>query len=128
LKAGYLDMVRASLVGAILANLLLALGIAFFTGGLRFHDQRFNPTAARTYSSMMFLAALSMTVPSTFSRFFGPNESIRQEQTLNLGIAILLLVAYALYILFSLKTHTSSFASVDSGGEAHDHGEHWSVA
>jgi Ca2+:H+ antiporter len=43
LRAGYLDMVRASLVGAILANLLLALGMAFFMGGLRFHEQRFNP-------------------------------------------------------------------------------------
>src|SRR5207247_6081894 len=64
LKAGYLEMVRASLVGAILANLLLALGAAFLLGGFRFHDQRFNPTAARTYSTMMFLAAISMTVPS----------------------------------------------------------------
>src|SRR6185503_15894392 len=70
LRAGYLDMVRASLVGAILANLLLALGIAFVTGGLRFHDQKFNPAAARAYSSMMFLAAVSLTVPSAFSRVF----------------------------------------------------------
>src|ERR1041385_8606622 len=51
LRAGYLDMVRASLVGAILANLLLALGVAFFTGGLRFHDKKFNPTAAPTRDS-----------------------------------------------------------------------------
>ena len=51
LKAGYLDMVRASLVGAILANLLLALGAAFLLGGLRFHEQRFSSTAARAYST-----------------------------------------------------------------------------
>src|SRR5215510_9294687 len=126
LKAGYLEMVRASLVGAILANLLLALGVGFLTGGLRFHDQRFNPTAARAYSSMMFLAAVSMTVPSAFSRVFAPNEVIRQEQLLNIGIAVLLLIAYALYILFSLRTHTSSFASVDAGDEAHHEGL-WSV-
>ncbi|HEU4432571.1 MAG TPA: hypothetical protein VFR51_04195, partial [Pyrinomonadaceae bacterium] len=50
LKAGYLEMVRASLVGAILANLLLALGVSFLLGGLRYHEQRFNPTAARAYS------------------------------------------------------------------------------
>src|SRR5438067_11394467 len=56
LRAGYLDMVRASIVGAILANLLLALGAAFLAGGLRFHDQKFNPTAGRAYSKMMFLA------------------------------------------------------------------------
>src|SRR5213596_3769938 len=64
LRAGYLDMVRASLVGAIIANLLLALGMAFLLGGLRHHDQRFNPTASRAYSTMMFVAAVSMIVPS----------------------------------------------------------------
>ena len=126
LKAGYLEMVRASLVGAILANMMLALGVAFLVGGLRFHQQRFNPTAARAYSTMMFLAAVSMTVPSAFSRVFAPHEVIRQEQLLNIGIAVLLLIAYGLYILFSLRTHTSTFASVDSGHEAH-HGEQWSI-
>lgn len=126
LKAGLLEMVRASLIGAILANLMLALGIAFLLGGLRYHEQRFNATAARAYSTMMFLAAVSMTVPSAFSRVFGPNEVIRQEQLLNIGIAVLLLVAYALYILFSLRTHTSSFASVEPATHA-DHEEHWSV-
>ena len=127
LKAGLLEMVRASLVGAILANLMLALGVSFLLGGLRYHEQRFNQTAARAYSTMMFLAAVSMTVPSAFSRVFGPNEVIRQEQLLNIGIAVMLLIAYALYILFSLRTHTASFASVDTGHEAH-HEEQWSVA
>ena len=128
LKAGYLDMVRASLVGAILANLLLALGIGFLSGGFRYHEQRFNPLAARAYSTMMFLAAVSMSVPSAFSRVLAPNEVIRQEQLLNVGIAILLLVAYGLYILFSLKTHSSAFASLDTEhGSAH-HEEQWGIA
>lgn len=126
LKAGLLDMVRASLVGAILANLLLALGVAFFTGGLRYHEQRFNPTAARAYSTMMFLAAVSMIVPSGFSRVFAPNEVIRQEQLLNIGIAVVLLIAYALYILFSLRTHSSAFASVDTEQDA-EHQAQWSI-
>ena len=128
LKAGYLDMVRASLVGAILANLLLAMGIAFLTGGLKFHEQKFNPTAARAYGTMMFLAAVSLTVPSAFSRVFAPNEVVRQEQLLNIGIAVLLLIAYGLYILYSLKTHKSTFESVESEvGDTH-HENQWSVA
>jgi len=127
LRAGYLDMVRASLVGAILANLLLALGVAFFTGGLRFHDQKFNPTAARAYSTMMFLAAISMTVPSAFSRVFAPQGIVREEKLLNVGIACLLLVAYGLYILFSLKTHSTAFASVETE-EGDHHEQQWSVA
>ena len=73
LKAGLLDMVRASIAGAILANLLLALGIAFLLGGLRFHTQTVPGWGrARVYSSMMLVAAISLTVPSAFSRFFAP--------------------------------------------------------
>src|SRR4051812_21916529 len=102
LKAGYLEMVRASLIGAILANLLLALGVAFLLGGLRFHEQRFNQIATRAYSTMMFVAAISMAVPAAFSRVFATQGVVRQEQLLNIGIAILLLVAYGLYLVFSL--------------------------
>jgi Ca2+:H+ antiporter len=126
LRAGLLEMVRASLVGAILANLLLALGVGFLMGGVRHHDQRFNPAATRAYSTTMFLAAVSLAVPSAFSRVFAPQDSIRQEQLLNLGIAGLLLLAYALYLLFSLKTHPGAFASVESQHEE-DHHEQWGL-
>lgn len=128
LRAGYLDMVRASLAGAILANLLLALGMAFLLGGLRFHEQRFNPAATRAYSTMMFVAAISMTVPSSFNRAFGANGALREEKLLNIGIAVLLLIAYGLYLLFSLKTHPHAFASVDTEEQAGHGEEHWSVA
>jgi len=127
LKAGYLEMVRASLVGAILANLLLALGVAFLVGGVRHHDQRFNPTATRAYSTMMFLAAVSLAVPSAFSRYFAPEGTIRQEQLLNLGIAGLLLLAYGLYLVFTLKTHPGAFASVESAEDTQSEEEHWGV-
>jgi Ca2+:H+ antiporter len=119
-------MVRASLVGAILANLLLALGAAFLLGGLRHHDQRFNPSATRAYSTLMFLAAVSLAVPSAFSRYFAPEGVIRQEQLLNLGVAGLLLLAYALYLLFSLKTHPGAFVSVESEESGHEE-ERWGL-
>ena len=128
LRAGYLDMVRASLAGAILANLLLALGMAFLLGGLRFHQQRFNPAATRAYSTMMFVAAISMTVPSAFNRAYGAQGVIREERFLNIGIALLLLVAYGLYLLYSLKTHPGAFASIESEGDASPAEHHWSVA
>jgi Ca2+:H+ antiporter len=127
LRAGFLDMVRASLVGAIIANILLALGIAFFLGGRRYHEQRFNPQATRAYSTMMFVAAISMAVPSAFSRVFAPQGVVRQAQLLNIGIACLLLVAYGLYLLFSLKTHREQFSSVEAAEESvHEEGE-WSL-
>jgi Ca2+:H+ antiporter len=128
LKAGLLDMVRASLIGAILANLLLALGLSFFFGGLRYRDQKYNALAARTYSSMMLIAVISLLVPSAFSRILAPEGTIRQEQLLNIGIAVVLLLAYGMYLLFSLKTHPGAFASVDSGDDAHHEGKQWSIA
>jgi Ca2+:H+ antiporter len=128
LRAGLLDMVRASLIGAILANLLLALGLSFFLGGIRYHVQRFNPTAARTYSTMMLLAAVSMGIPSAFSRYLAPDAFIREERLLNVGIAVLLLLAYGLYLWFSLVTHADEFASAESNAREHEHDKQWSSA
>jgi Ca2+:H+ antiporter len=127
LKAGLFDMVRASLIGAILANLLLALGVAFLLGGLRYHNQEYNAGATRVYSSMMLIAVISLIVPSAFNRFFSPDETIRQEQLLNMGMVVVLLLAYALYLVFMLKTHAEFFAGANAEGEHHDEGEHWGI-
>jgi Ca2+:H+ antiporter len=126
LRAGYLDMVRASLIGAILANLLLALGVAFVLGGWRYRDQTYNAGASRLYSTMMLLAAVSLAVPSAFSRYFAPEGTMREEQMLNVGVAGTLLFAYLLYLLFSLKTHPGWFTSA-SGSDDHPAGAVWSV-
>jgi Ca2+:H+ antiporter len=129
LRAGYLDMVRASIIGAILANLLLALGIAFLLGGRRYREQTYNAGASRIYSTMMLLAAVSLAVPSAFSRYFSPDGTMRQEHFLNVGIAGVLLFAYALYLLFSLKTHPGWFESVAPRGAGDHHAEKpWSVS
>jgi len=127
LKAGLLDMVRASLIGAILANMLLALGVAFLLGGLRYRDQDYNPAAARVYSSMMLIAVVSLAVPSAFSRFFAPEETIREETLLDVGLAIALLIAYALYLVFMLKTHPGAFAAKEGHGGEETEGARWSL-
>jgi Ca2+:H+ antiporter len=131
LHAGQMEMVRASIIGAILANLLLALGIAFLLGGLKHRDQTYNRVAARTYATMMLLAAMSLAIPSAFSRAFAPEETVRQEAMLNVGVAAALLVMYVLYLIYSLKTHRGSFAS-EGGDDGHGHGhgddgERWSL-
>jgi Ca2+:H+ antiporter len=125
LKAGLFDMVRASLIGAILANLLLAQGVAFLLGGLRYHNQEYNSGATRIYSSMMLIAVISLVVPSSFSRFFSSEAMMRQEQLLNLGMAFVLLIAYGLYLLFMLKTHPEFFSGASGQEEQHGEGEQW---
>jgi Ca2+:H+ antiporter len=128
LRAGFPDMVRASIIGAILANLMLATGVAFLLGGLRYHTQEYNAGAARLYSSMMLISAISLGVPSAFNRFFSPEQTIREEKLVNLGTAFVLLAAYGLYLVFLLKTHPDYFQSVAATDGEHGHeGGHWSV-
>jgi Ca2+:H+ antiporter len=129
LKAGEMEMVRASIIGAILANLLLALGFAFLLGGIRHRTQEYNARASRAYSTMMLLAAMSLAVPSAFSRYFAPDETLRQEALLNVWIAAALLAIYVLYLVYSLRTHPETFASA-GGQEGHGHhaeGSRWSL-
>ncbi len=127
LRAGLYDMVLASLAGAILANLLLALGVSFLVGGLRFRNQEYNPVSSRIYSTMMLIAVFSLIVPSAYHQFFGSGGYTEQENTLNIILAVTLLVLYGCYLVFMLKTHKDFFKSIETGG----HGEsenHWSIA
>ena len=115
LKAGLHDMVLASLIGAILANLLLALGVSFLVGGIKFRVQEFNPVSSRLYATMMFIAVISMVVPSSFHRLFGGADVMREEYLLNIGVAAVLLVTYILYLVFMIRTHPDFFQSKVSG-------------
>ena len=124
LRAGLLEMVRASLIGALLANLLLALGIAFILGGRRRHVQEYNPAAARTYGSIMLLAALSMTIPASFNRFLSDSVP-RHAAALDTGVCIVLLAIYGLYLVFMLRTHPDFFSVIKKGKEE-SHGPRWS--
>src|SRR5512147_1950092 len=126
LRAGLHEIVLASLVGAILANLLLAIGLSFFLGGLKHKDQTYRADATRVYVSMMLLAVTSMAVPSTFRTF--SKGVVAAEHQLNLAVAVVLVALYVLYLFFMLKTHPHLFAA-EGGGEGHAQGgERWSVA
>ena len=127
LRAGMLDLVRASIIGAILANLLLALGLSFLLGGLRHKDQEYNAGAARLYSSMMLLAVICLIVPSAFEQYFAAQEYIPQVRSLNTRVALMLLATYGLYLLFQLRTHPHLFRSAGSGGAHHPEGAAWSL-
>jgi Ca2+:H+ antiporter len=111
-------LVKASIAGAIVTNTLFMLGGAFLIGGLRHHEQEFNRVSARMQSSLLFLATVALLVPSLVARADG-REAVTQP--LSLGLAVLLIVAYALSLMFSLGTHKDAFASARHGeaGEAH---------
>jgi len=123
LHAGMVEMVRASVIGALLANLLLGLGMSFLLGGMRFHVQDYNPLAARAYASMMFLAVISMAIPSAFHRFFGAEAGIPQSAILDKSVAVVLLLTYGLYLYHQLRTHKESFAEEEKKGSGAAHGD-----
>jgi len=127
LKAGLHGMVLASLAGAILANLLLAMGASFLMGGIKFHNQDYNVTSIRVYSSMMLIAVISLTIPSGFHILTVEKAAIENENMLNLYLAIVLLTGYVLYLFFMIKTHADFFKS-ENGGHSEEHEGRWSVA
>lgn len=107
-------IVQTSLVGSILSNLLLVMGFCFFFGGLRRTEQHFNTTVAQTAASLLALAVASVIVPSVFDYAIPSNvekadEKQRHVAYLSRGTAVILLVVYAAYLLFQLKTHHSVF-------------------
>lgn len=113
LKAGLHDVVSASLVGAILFNLLLVLGLCLLLAGLRRHTLELNARAIGIYSSMMFVSVMSLALPSIYRNQFAPTGAAGPEESINLGLAVVLLILFGLYLLFMVKTHPDVFASVE---------------
>ena len=113
LRAGQYMLVKASVAGAIVTNTLFMLGASFLLGGLKFHVQEYNRVSARMQAGLLFLATVALLIPSAVSEA----DSKAFTQTLSVGLAVLLIVGYALGMLFSLKTHRELFASVGHGEE-----------
>jgi Ca2+:H+ antiporter len=119
LRAGQYILVKASIAGAIVANTLFMLGASFLLGGLKHRVQEYNRIAARFQAALLFLATIALLVPSAIAQADrAPGAAF--TQTLSLGIAALLIVAYGLSMLFSLKTHREFFAGAEHAetGEA----------
>jgi Ca2+:H+ antiporter len=112
LHAGQYMLVKASIAGAIVTNALFMLGASFLLGGLKHHVQEYNRVSARMQAGLLFLATVALLVPSAVATADSA-ASAAFTQTLSLGLAVLLIVAYALSMLHSLGTHRELFASAE---------------
>ena len=101
LKSGLVDVVRAALVGSILANLLLVLGLAFLVGGLRHGTQQLGSERARTIVVLMLLSVTAMAIPSIAHEVHSPAED--HEVAFSVIVSVVLLVLFALSLPFSLR-------------------------
>jgi len=107
-RKGLYSVVKASLTGSIIGNILLVLGAAILAGGIRHKVQRFNATAARAQATLLLLAAIALVLPAAFHHIAVPQSRLREDQ-LSLAIAAVLLAAYVTHLVFSLHTHRHYF-------------------
>jgi Ca2+:H+ antiporter len=133
LLAGLQEVVKASIVGSIIGNILLVLGASMLVGGFRRDSQSFSRTAATAQSGMLLLALAALVLPALFQLLHGGGlPSVSEESRdfgsqlnrLSLAVAFVLIASYAAGLFFSLKTHKSVFNPYD-GEEEHEGG--WSV-
>jgi Ca2+:H+ antiporter len=134
LLEGLQEVVKASIIGSIIGNILLVLGAAMFFGGLRRDRQTFDRTAAGAQSSMLLLALAALIMPAVFQLVLGgglphPGDEYKdfgsKVEQLSFAVAIVLIASYIGGLLFSLRTHRSLFNPEDEvGGDEHGN---WSV-
>jgi Ca2+:H+ antiporter len=104
LNAGLIDVVKASITGSIISNLLLVMGLSMLLGGIRYKEQTFESVVARVNASSMNLAVIAILLPTAMNyTSVGINEAT--VQNLSLAVAIVLILVYGLTLLFSMKTH-----------------------
>ena len=120
LSKGLTGVVKASITGSIIGNILLVLGLSFLLGGVKYQKQEFNRTAASISATALTLAAIALIIPTIFHVVAAQvpvglgGWTPAREQNLSLAIAIVLFVTYALTLVFTLVTHKSLF------GNSHD--------
>ena len=117
---GELAIVKASITGSIIGNVLLVLGLSFLVGGWKRTQQTFNRTAASLHSASLVIAVVGLLMPALFALTLQATGF--QREAVSVGVSVILIAIYALGLLFSLKTHKSLFRS------DFDHGQpKWSV-
>ena len=106
---GDLEVVKASLIGSIIGNLLLVLGLAMFLGGLRHEEQRFNAQAAGVHATSLALAVVGLLMPALFVLLERGSHGFAEREAVSVAIALVLMALYGSALLFTLVTHQHLF-------------------
>jgi len=109
LRAGLHDVVKASIAGSIVGDILLVLGAAMLASGIRHEEQHFNAAGARSQATMLTLAAIALIVPAAYRALVAEHVPGGQG-ALSVSISVVLLTVYGMFLLFSLRTHSALFA------------------
>src|ERR1700756_1836405 len=121
LSKGLTGVVKASITGSIIGNVLLVMGVSILAGGIKFREQRFNKTAARTSTTTLTLAAIALAIPTVFhvtATGLAGGWSQATVHKLSLAIAVVLFLTYACLLCFELITHKQLYAGDPQGKNA----------
>lgn len=126
IREGLLELVKASITGSILGNLLFVLGLSMFLGGVRHREQSFDRKRASADSILLVLAVTALAIPSLFSQASAGIHNPEAVEYLSLGVAGLMLVLYALGLLYSFRSQSSPLSRASADPAVHDTG--WSIS
>ena len=124
LKSGLFEVVKSSIAGSIIGNILLVLGASMFIGGLKHKTQNFNKNVVETTSSMLLFSLIGLCVPAFFTHTINPNLLNTRYEGLSLVVAIVMFILYILSLIFSFFTHKDLYATTT---EEEGHESKWSL-
>ncbi|MDU5544887.1 MAG: calcium/proton exchanger, partial [Clostridium perfringens] len=110
LKDGLFDVVKASIAGSVIGNILLVLGASMLAGGLKYKTQSFNKKVMETSSSMLLFAVIGLTIPAIFMHTIKPEFLNTKYESLSVIVAIVMFAIYILSLIFSFFTHKDIYA------------------
>ncbi|MCT8975990.1 calcium/proton exchanger [Clostridium sp. CX1] len=111
LKAGLFDVVKASIAGSVIGNILLVLGASMFLGGCKYKIQKFNKNVVETSSSMLLFAVIGLSIPAIFTHTIKNDLLTQKYEWLSVGVAIAMFIIYILGLFFSFYTHKDLYGS-----------------
>jgi Ca2+:H+ antiporter len=118
LQAGHIDVVKASITGSIIGNLLLVLGASLFLGGLKNGLQRFNAKVAGLDSTLLVLAVIGLVIPATFAASLGAAAEVRQAESVLVAVVLLVLYFANLFYRFRHPAEVLGAEDEPHGGPA----------
>lgn len=110
IKAGLFDVVKASIAGAVIGNVLLVLGASMLVGGMKYKTQPFNKKAIEVSASMLLFAVIGLTIPAIFTHTIAPNLLNTRYEGLSIIVAVIMFIIYLLSLYFSFFTHKDLYA------------------
>lgn len=127
IRAGLIEVVRASLSGSVLGNLLFVAGASMLAGGWKRDIVKFNALAAESQAGQMILAISAGMVPALFFRVARQTHHEQLIHPVSVGVAAVLMISYGLGLLFSFRTHAERLAAVAAAPEIGEHDKQWSI-